>query len=683
MRIPVSHADLESGRFTKISRALRKLWPLRPLSLVQAQNTMATLLGYRNLHDLQGSLVIIDRHTVSKRFSRSDIRNAVTWMMFRRHGIEISQGSEIANKLHLNTLDFDATTSDAEELRRAAEAAEQGILLDEFGYQWGNRKDSKTPTLLQSKKLPPFEFAVFPDRQVFRWRMLVDLLEQLPIDFLDDLRNEPKYAGLSDQQIEISFAEDELFPQVREPLSDAVRHKRQYQVIPRGFEIMWIFDKDRKCLGRVLHNKDLCGLIPVLYGIDDDGIYSAIEDLLCGKTIPATVSRMKVGDNELFTLQQSGGGYDLRSDIWATRALAGDFPKVPSASPEFPSELPPTVQLRPLPSHIRLERQGRKYIFAGSNFMEGTSWAKQKYLRCELPWLQSKDLIPGLCLASELDRWEEAQTGSNDELRAVPPSSTYLYDLMKERISKRFSSARARAGCLQGLSALAYIFLQTIDVAAFEAHCAQSLDESLGYADERYGDANGDREHRIREIELAGEQIQKMVPVLRSLKPSSLGLANLLMYGEYPGSRHEYSVVRPAERDFDLPAFMAGLLLAGLSTNAADSFPEDGYSKDVLVFVADQLIRGQIAPAKMRESCESASLFLNRMREHEKAVKTAEEWILAERGMKEMRDTGRYLYVGAQVHPPGPGFTELAQGARSSGIVQVSTEQDTSRISAK
>ena len=49
MRIPVSNADLDQGRFTKISRALQMLWQLDSLSLMQAQNKMATFLGYRNL----------------------------------------------------------------------------------------------------------------------------------------------------------------------------------------------------------------------------------------------------------------------------------------------------------------------------------------------------------------------------------------------------------------------------------------------------------------------------------------------------------------------------------------------------------------------------------------------------------------------------------------------------------
>ena len=45
MRIPVTRADLDSGRFTKISRTLIKCWPHGKLSLMQAQGMLAQMLG--------------------------------------------------------------------------------------------------------------------------------------------------------------------------------------------------------------------------------------------------------------------------------------------------------------------------------------------------------------------------------------------------------------------------------------------------------------------------------------------------------------------------------------------------------------------------------------------------------------------------------------------------------------
>lgn len=113
MRIPVSNADLDNGRFTKISRALKKRWP-SPLSLMQAQNAMATFLGYRNLHDLQGRACPSAQFSPGKSFSRAEIRNSVTWQMFRRHGINFFHASDIVAGLHLNDLSIDAATMDAE-----------------------------------------------------------------------------------------------------------------------------------------------------------------------------------------------------------------------------------------------------------------------------------------------------------------------------------------------------------------------------------------------------------------------------------------------------------------------------------------------------------------------------------------------------------------------------------------
>ena len=76
-RIAVSQADLDSGRFSFIARALAKVWPIGKLSLMHAQGVLSQALGYRSLHELQQ---VAKAHLLSlpKRITRGP---PIVWMI--------------------------------------------------------------------------------------------------------------------------------------------------------------------------------------------------------------------------------------------------------------------------------------------------------------------------------------------------------------------------------------------------------------------------------------------------------------------------------------------------------------------------------------------------------------------------------------------------------------------------
>ena len=303
MRIPVTHSDLEQGRLTKISRALQKLWPLGNLSLMQSQNTLSGLLGYRNHHDLQAHAVAsIPVPDGGKRLSRADLVHSVAWQAFRRHGVNIAQANEMASKLHLDTLDIDANTSESAIMGLSEQMYSQGrlLIMDEAHHLLDAHWNPKTPQILDAN-VPGYEFAVLANRQVFQWSRLETLLGLLPQDCLARLRDEPKYAALADDgELEKRFLADEISPDSLQPLRQATKESA---LRPDMTAPVWLFDATGQCLGRVIHHKALAGIIPRVYGIADDSIFDDIGTMLCGEIVASEPAQApQEGDAPVYML---------------------------------------------------------------------------------------------------------------------------------------------------------------------------------------------------------------------------------------------------------------------------------------------------------------------------------------------------------------------------------------------
>lgn len=667
MRIPVSNADLDQGRFTKISRALQKLWQLDSLSLMQAQNTMATFLGYRNLHDLQGQACPASQFPPTPGLSRASVINAVAWQMFRRHGLNFIHAAEIAAGLHLKSLDIDGATSEAAFERTQDEYRQRGQLLivDEAWQLLNPHWNPKTPQLLDAH-VPGYEFAVLPNQQVFRWSLLERLMEYLPTDFKDDLRQEAPYGGMSDGDMEMKFVSQELLPSACEPLLESVK---KAQVRPDGFEIIWLFSGDGECLGRVLYNKALGGIVPVLYGISDDGIYAAIGTLLCGRTICSTASEVRPEDIPAYTLRFFHGGYDLAADLRRYAKYGEDRPDTKPASSD----------LDRLPSHIGIRNEGGTFCLHGSTFIE----KGQTYLRYQPKWLRVSD-IPSEILAPEeisTQLAEQSERGYVDTAETIPDAARMLFMKANQRLQQRFSDAMARLQSVDGVADLTNLLFKLTAPKVLDAYCNALIDEHLPVRLEESieddEDLIAERSREMQSLEWKGAAIKRAIPALAQFNDTSLGLILLLANGEYPGSRYGGFAYAPEEgQTKEIVEFMAGFVLHAACCHAGNAAPDQSISSNVLCFAVDSVLEGKTTPAELAKLCLAVTTLSKRLDEHTETEKAVANWRETTKAIDSIRSTGEFLYVGKPVSREKPKtMADLFAQARSSGFVMLSANQ--------
>lgn len=312
MRIAVSQADLDSGRFSAISRSLVKAWPHGKLSLTQAMGKLSQLLGYRSLHDLQQSAKV-RLLAPPKPATREQIAASVAWKLSRLAPLPLADAREAVKGLRLNFLEVDARTPEAafEVAQKEAQASGRMLVLDEAGALFGPDWHPRTPELLDCGA-PPYTFAVLPDRRAFSWYRLTSLVDSLPNGFEEDLVMEDAYAGLrSGAEVFGEFVSKELLPQAYAPLAQAIKRDKR---LPIGLAIRWLMNEENRVIGRVIDNWALGGIIPVVYDAQSDDIFEALADLMCGQQV--FVPKVPGGATHInaFLPSYSFQGFDIGAD---------------------------------------------------------------------------------------------------------------------------------------------------------------------------------------------------------------------------------------------------------------------------------------------------------------------------------------------------------------------------------
>jgi hypothetical protein len=114
MRIIITKHDLAEKRISKLAGLLNKLWPLTGLSLMQAQEQLSVIFGYRSSHELRllARSTILDSDVSIPLLSRTEIRNSISWAMYRKLNFNLAEANLIAKKLPLTILDIDQLTSE-------------------------------------------------------------------------------------------------------------------------------------------------------------------------------------------------------------------------------------------------------------------------------------------------------------------------------------------------------------------------------------------------------------------------------------------------------------------------------------------------------------------------------------------------------------------------------------------
>lgn len=639
MRIPVTQADLEQGRLTKISRVLQKLWPHVGLSLMQSQNTLSGLLGYRNHHDLQANTVAsIPALENGKMLSRADLVHSVAWQAFRRHGINIAQANEMASKLHLDTLDIDANTSEAAFKRLSDQMFSQGrlVMMDEAHQLLDVHWNPKTPQILDAD-VPGYEFAVLADRQVFRWSRLEALLGMLPQDCLARLRDEPKYAALADEgDLEKRFLADEIYPDSLQSLRQATK---EAALRPDMTAPVWLFDAAGLCLGRVIHHKGLAGIIPRVYGIDDDSIFDDIGTMLCGDIVasePAPAAQE--GDAPVYILS-FGEGYDLAADIRRSQSLNSE--KSDKPDPRFLD----------LVRGVTWRHGNEGAVLIGARFTEGG----QDFVRTRT-WMKPSDapshLLPPEAVPAPIQ--QSASVDYTDSRDALPEAAYDLQKIARERIKGLGMGAVGEFATAPGLEALLQRLLTVTEPAALDRFCDAAIDEylPLRYEDdtEDNPDLISEREEEIRNLTWLGEQTLLAAPGLAPYKPTSIALVLMLAEGEYPGSRYRYNVSAPVPgKNKAIGHLHAYMLLVAACQSLGLKTPEKTVDAHLVVYAAQLVLSGALAVESLPSACQEMMSFLDKLNSQEKDVEELKSWRYREKKRADVRAAGRYLYVGKEI----------------------------------
>jgi hypothetical protein len=279
MRIPVTVADVDSKRLSKVAKALKKHWPLATITLMQSQNLLASVMGYRDLHDLQGSVLKSIVPAQGQPYSRTSIEESLSWAFFRKHGLGFDQAHQLVTAIPLKLLDVDPHTSEAKHERWEKMMAASGtmIIMDEFHhYTMGAGWFERTPELQQAGA-PAHEFVLLPKGKAIRWSRIKTLVNRLPDDLVARLRTEGRYKAIKDDnEVLVAFYRDELLPEAPEPARVAIEAARE---LPFGFELkLYGFDKK----GLVLHNTHLGGIVPVVYSNHSRRVFDAAARLMQG-----------------------------------------------------------------------------------------------------------------------------------------------------------------------------------------------------------------------------------------------------------------------------------------------------------------------------------------------------------------------------------------------------------------
>ncbi|MYM92305.1 hypothetical protein [Duganella vulcania] len=662
MRIPVSKADLAEGHFTQIARSLQKLWP-EELSLMQAQNTLAGLFGYRNLHDVQANARDANPTSPPLMF-REAMAKATAWRIARRLQLPLLHAAALTSRLHLESLSIDEQTFEAasERTRKAAESQGKFILMDEAWSLFSEQWNPENPMLLDAG-IPGYSFAVLPDGRLFRWSMLEELIKRLPQHYTDDLAQEPQFAGMAPTAIKNAFLLNELYPQACTALVVGIKAA---QIRPHGFSIIWLFDRDRQCVGRALRNDAIGGIIPAIYGIEDDAIFEAIGKLLKGEIIAAPTAIGLAAGQPLYTLRYGQGlGYDFSDDIQQA---------VSNAIKPAKNQKPDLDKLAQLPAHIQAVLADGRPTLQGQTFNE----RGQIYLR-DQRWIKPGDMPAVIVEQQDIPAQIRAQ-GSHDFLdspQLLPEPAIALHELAKVRQQQLLDLA-AQALCNEaGIAQLTGYILNQVDPATFNAHCNRDIDDALP---RRYEDELADNPDLVREREFEltslrrkGEETKMLIPGLTAFEDTSVGLVLLLLHGEYPGSRHSSFVTPPEPGDYRAIAqILAGVIYYAQALAPTSTAPERTPDNKLLLFTVHRVVTGAGAADELLPLCRAIAEHARKMRDQTAFLQAVDAWRRVQDDVENMRKDGQLLYVGAAIARERPkSLSELMMGYGRTKAVQV------------
>lgn len=657
MRIQISVSDIQSKRFTKVAKSLRKRWHLEPLSLMQAQNLLATFLGYRDLHDLKSNLVIMIAYRASDLaiYSRSTVCVSIAWDVSRRHPISFRSALTLIESLSLKILDFDLLTKEYRSEVFEAEQRKAGrfMIVDEYGYYIDSQKWFEGTPQLLAAGAPSYEFVILPNGRAIRWNKIRADIARLPDDLAQRLSGESKYQAIIDDSDRVTaFYRDEIMPGVSETAAEAIRACRQ---LAPGFEI-----KSHGDHGLVIFNKAIGGLLPVVYDHRSTRIFDDMATIMTGGVIELGADGFIQGWRGMWF--EAPGKGDTRVDKnWCM----GKF---------LTSELASDVQgVSPI-----IHERGHQY------------------LRCH-EWIDEQH-IPDI-IRSDF----EFDTKPLDlSTRAIPVWHASFQSRVEQVINAKTAQAQhnltdafadgrllalihSYAGCTASFESDSLEAIKDYhpSVPSYEPYCDPESGEVTEHDEETLDEYRRDHESAVEHYRDTGRDIASAIPALAYLGELTLGWLYYDSHDTYYESRDSYLVDRFDIRNRDqVRAFLTFLCFHfnGVAAGRPGSDASGTGSSAALQITLDLVLKGICAVHDLREQYLCIGNFLSSIRIQAKKIQEIAVWRGQMADQASIVAKGKYLFAVDRVPEVKPDsyLDKMVREGRKYSVTPMTVTQDLS-----
>lgn len=606
MRFEVSKSDLDSKRFARAAKALQKNWSPSRLTLMQAQNILSKLLGYRDLYDLQAcaanaaTVEIDDRHKPE----RLALIRSIAWTANREYHIPLREALALAKSIPLIHLDFDKQTRDWASEERVREEQSRGIylILDEYNYYLDAKNEwtEKTPQLLEAGA-PPYKLTLLPEGRALRWSELLKISDNLPDDLAAKLS---AGRGNSNQECEqrliVDFYRSEVIPSAIEDEVVALSDSRKR---PNGFKVLH-WPKN----GCVLYNHALGGITPVVYDEYSNYIYKHMAQVMRGQIPQIDLKIFSPADSMWH--EKQGCENDSRDRVPADYGSFSISPEVNGIAPTF------------------CERG-------------------QTYIRC-FNWMDEQS-IP-LLYRNRISLVATKPTSPSED--AIPDWHNQFHLQTCKFLEDELADAKSVIGNSIGDGSIINFILDLVGNVDVESIANAEVADIHRYGEDE--DANLDLIRAIAHYRVFGAEITKDHPALSALGDLYLGWMVYKKAGTYYEARDSYLA---SYNEADSTSYWATVILHICAARTGEHHTTGPLEDklDEIRMVVGALIARKVSAKNVLEILSDIHRFTRRSREQKRHIHGISDWRAQEQAQDEIREAGKYLYAVGPVSPVNTG----------------------------
>jgi hypothetical protein len=293
--IPLSKLDFELGAFTSIAKYLQRHWPQQggPDTLSAAQQCLARILGYKDLHDAQkraGTAQAIDYPP-----TKFELYSALTWGLFKacNEDISIGQARSTAHRLPLSKLKVwqcygqgsgIIARMDWERCEAKSPSDEDDLIKHvEWENEWHEKHRFENQALWYEMTWLPRRLVsaglsrgvvALEDGKVVVGDAVGEALDIVSSQF-EHHRSESEEAAWERRRLMV----EKIIPQATMELETALRRYGDL-AMPSWLKVFKVIDADGKCLGLALNNRGVHGFYACLLEPSLQALATAVNQVM-------------------------------------------------------------------------------------------------------------------------------------------------------------------------------------------------------------------------------------------------------------------------------------------------------------------------------------------------------------------------------------------------------------------